>query len=114
MFASYVLSLPAQAFWFTTLGGVTGAWAGVQLSHLVEDAQAYNAQGVVPIETPTPQAAFLPPAIALPAAPAEAAVLYIPTRVPSPTPRPTQTPKPVPPGPLPDRNPAVSPFVFHG
>jgi len=112
-----VFSIQAQAFWFTVGGGISGAWAGVQLGHVIEDAHAYNAQQEQQAEqapeTPTVQSALLPPAIALPAAPAEAAVLYTLTPTPRPTPRPTQTPRPIPPGPQPDRFPAVSPFVFH-
>jgi len=107
------LSLQAQAFWFTVGGGFSGAWAGVQLGHVVERADAYTAQQEQAVAQGLPTYA-LPPPMALPAAPAEAAVLYTSTPRPTPTVRPTQTPRPIPPGPQPDRNPAVSPFVFHG
>jgi len=97
--ASYVLSLPAQAFWFTTVGGIAGAWGGLQLAHLVEQANAAQDVQVAALATPT--------AFSLPIAVAEASQLYTSTPTPTRTPVPTQTPRP-----QPDRYPAVSPFVF--
>jgi len=107
------LSLQAQAFWFTVSGGVSGAWAGVQLGQLVQRADAYTAQQEQAVAQGIPTYALpTPPAVALPIAVAQASDLYTPTPRPTPTVRPTQTPRPIPPGPQPDRLPAVSPFVF--
>jgi hypothetical protein len=95
------VSLPAQAFWATALGGIGGAWAGTQLSQLITQAQA--ASSVMTI---------VPTAVAMPVAPAYASDLLSATPTPTRTPVPTQTPRPLPAGPQPDRYPAVSPFVF--
>ena len=58
------VSLPAQAFWATALGGLGGAWAGTQLSQLITQAQA--ASSVMTI---------VPTAVAMPVAPAYASDL---------------------------------------
>ena len=100
------LSVPAQAFWATAIGGIVGSWAGAQFGELVAQVQVSQAASV-----PPPPVA-LPTALPLPVVPAYAAEYFTPTPTPSPTARPTQTPRPVPPGLLPDRQPAVSPFVF--
>lgn len=108
MAAVTLLSLPAQAFWFTFVGGVAGAWAGVQLSQLVTAANANTVEtSAIQLPTLVPTLAAVP----IPVAVAEAATLYTSTPIPTRTPVPTPTPRPILPGPQPDRNPAVSPFV---
>ena len=95
--ARLVQSPLVQAFAFVMTGGMTGAWLGAQLGLAVV---AIPVQGEA-LPAPTPSAVAMPVA-------ASTGYTPLPTR----TLIPTQTPQPVPPGPMPDRQPAVSPFVF--